>query len=260
MLRRINIIIAAIVVAVVSLHSENIISRADSAYTADDYTTALSLYQQAATEYGTSATLWYNIGNTEYRLGNLGKAILAYERSLRLDPSNHDTRANLAFVKSKCIDRPADKGSFISNTTDGIATMVSPDTWAWIAFTAFALMLASVAIYLFTSTVLLRKTGFFSAIFLTVFTAFAVIMTLRAAGIATSKTEGVIISKSAILSTSPRQPKHRTEEAMLLHEGTRISIIDSVSAVNDTTGVKWYDVRIDNSHRAWIKSTDIEII
>ena len=68
------------------------------------------------------------------------------------------------------------------------------------------------------------------------------------------------IGMSDILSTSPREPKDRSEEAMLLHEGTRVRILDSVAAPGDTTGLKWYDVSIDNHHRAWIKSTDVEII
>lgn len=260
MLKRLLVTFTVMAAIFTAVRADNITARADSAYMADDFVTALNLYKEAISTDGTSAALWYNIGNTEYRLGNMGKAIVAYERSLRLDPSNADTRANLDFVASKAIDRTADKGSFISNTADSIATSMCADAWAWTALACFVLMLASVALYIFSGTIILRKTGFFSAIILAVATAALIIITLRAAGIATSETEAVIISKSTILSTSPREPKDRTEEAMMLHEGTRVSIIDSVSAPGDTTGLKWYDVRIDNAHRAWIKSSDIEKI
>lgn len=259
MLKRLYIAILSIL-AVTGIQAEDLTLKADSAYMADDYTTALALYEEAARTEGTSAELWYNIGNTQYRLGNLGKAILAYERSLRIDPANENTRANLSFVSSKTIDKTADKGSFISNASDSIATAMSADAWAWTAFICFALMLAGVALYIFTMSISLRKIGFFSAIALAVVTAVSVIIAIRAAGIATSTTEGVVTAKSTILSTSPREPKDRTEEAMLLHEGTRVSIVDSVSAPSDTTGLKWYDVKIDNAHRAWIRSTDIEKI
>ena len=56
------------------------------------------------------------------------------------------------------------------------------------------------------------------------------------------------------------EPKNRQEEAMLLHEGTKLEILDSISVQNDSTGLKWLDVQIDNNHRAWIKSSDIERI
>lgn len=260
MLTRIFILIAAVFAITGEGYAENLTAEADSAYMADDFSTALELYLETARTEGTSAELWYNIGNTEYRLGHIGKAIIAYNRSLRLDPGNADTRANLDFVSSKTIDKQEEKGSFLSNTADSIATATSADVWAWLAFGLFVLMLGSIALYVFSTTVILRKTGFFSAIALAIGTAGFIIIALRASGIATSKTEAVVTAKSTILSTSPREPKDRSEEAMLLHEGTRVSIVDSVGVPNDTTGLKWYDVRIDNTHRAWIKSSDIEKI
>lgn len=234
--------------------------QADSAYAADDFTQALSLYKEAMATDGASAALWYNIGNTQYRLGETAQAILAYERALKLDPSDKYTRANLEFVASRTVDRPGDTGSFLSNTTDAIASSIKPNIWAWIAFGAFALCISAVAMYIFSHTVIVRKTGFFGSIFLLIATVITIIIAFKAAGNATAKDRAVITASATILSTSPREPKDRSEEAMLLHEGTRVEIIDSVASPADTTGLKWYDVSIDNHHRAWIKSTDVEII
>ena len=47
---------------------------------------------------------------------------------------------------------------------------------------------------------------------------------------------------------------------MLLHEGTRVEILDSVVAVADSAASTWLDVRIDNTHRAWLNSADAERI
>lgn len=237
-----------------------LIAQADSAYTSDDYARALDLYRQAADSCGTSAKLWYNIGNTYYRLGNPGMAIVAYERALRLDPSDADARTNLEFVNSRLTDRPGDKGSFMSNSLDSVCNLTTADTWAWCSFVIFCLMMGSIAIYIFGNSVTLRKAGFFAALVLLALTVAAIVVTLRSSSLMTSRTEAVITARSTILSTSPREPKDRTEEAMLLHEGTKVSIIDSVSAPGDSLPVKWYDVKVDNSHRAWIRSTDIEKI
>ena len=237
-----------------------ITEKVDSAYAADNFTEALTLYQQAMEADGPSAALWYNIGNTRYRLGETGQAILAYERSLRLDPTDRDTRANLDFVVSRTTDRPGDTGSFISNSADAIAASAAPNTWAWVALGIFALCIAAAAMYIFGSGVMLRKTGFFSAIVLLIATVAAVAIALRAASNATATDRAVITAGSTILSTSPREPKDRSEEAMMLHEGTRVTILDSVAAPGDASGLKWYDVSIDNHHRAWIKSSDVEVI
>lgn len=253
-------IIAILLLTGINLRAATITERADSAYSADDFARALGLYTEALQTQGASAELWYNIGNTQYRLGNLGKAIIAYQRSLRLDPTNEDARANLAFVSAKTVDRPGDSGSFISNTADSIASSAMPDAWAWIALGLFALCITGAALYIFGGSIPLRKTGFFGAIVLLLATIAAVAVALRAASNATDSDRAVITASSTILSTSPREPKDRSEEAMLLHEGTLMEIIDSVAAPGDTTGLKWLDVRIDNHHRAWIKSTAVERI
>lgn len=255
--------IIAIVISLTVWHTSaasSLTQQADSAYSADDFNKALSLYKEAMTADGPSAALWYNIGNTQYRLGNTAQAILAYERSLRLDPADEDARANLEFVMSRTTDRPGDTGSFISNSANAIAAAARPNVWAWTTFGVFALCIASLALYFFSTGVATRKTGFFGAIVLFIATICFGMIAFRGASNATARNRAVITAGSTILSTSPREPKDRSEEAMMLHEGTRVSIIDSVAAPGDTTGMKWYDVSIDNHHRAWIKSTDVEII
>ena len=88
--------------------------RADSAYAADDFSLAASLYMEAMQTEGTSSELYYNLGNCWYRMDKPGKAIVAYERALRLDPSNKNARINLEFVNSKIFDRQGERGSFLS--------------------------------------------------------------------------------------------------------------------------------------------------
>ena len=88
----------------------------------------------------------------------------------------------------------------------------------------------------------------------------SIMMATRSYNISVAKDKAIILSPSTILSTSPREPKDRNEEAMLLHEGTKVTIVDSVGTTSGNTSVKWYEVVVDNTHRAWIKGTDIEMI
>jgi tetratricopeptide (TPR) repeat protein len=46
-----------------------------------------------------NAGLEYNLGNTEFRLGQLGQAVLHYRRAERLDPGDAKLRANLAYAR-----------------------------------------------------------------------------------------------------------------------------------------------------------------
>lgn len=253
-----NIILA--IVSSLPAAAASLTEEADSAYMHDDYAEATRLYLQIANEEGTSSNLYYNLGNCYYRQKQLGRAILYYERALRLDPGNSDARANLEFVNSKITDEPGDRGMFISNTVNGFAQKTGANIWAGIAIASFILLLGSIAVYVFMSNVRMRKLGFFGAFALLAICVLANIFASIATRYSTSSTIAVVVEPSTLLSTSPRAPKDRSEEAVLLHEGTTVEILDSVTTRTDSTAVKWYDVKVDNSTRAWIRGSDIERI
>lgn len=52
-----------------------------------------------------SYELYYNIGNSYFRLNKTGKAILYYKRGLRLNPGDFQLQANLEFAISQTKDR-----------------------------------------------------------------------------------------------------------------------------------------------------------
>jgi tetratricopeptide (TPR) repeat protein len=72
-----------------------------------------------------TANLFYNLGNTEHRLGAPGEAMLAYERALALDPAHPEARANLDFLRSQTGAVPWPKtwvdGLFPAKWADAIA-------------------------------------------------------------------------------------------------------------------------------------------
>lgn len=240
--------------------ASDLTAKADSAYMNDQFAEAARLYLEAAEQEGTSSDLYYNIGNSYYRQNKLGEAILYYERAIRLDPLNKDARTNLEFVNTRITDEPGDRGMFISNTVNGFACKFPANCWAGIALISFILLLGAIALYIFSSNIPLRKTGFFGGFILLAVCVLANVFASIATRYSTSHNEAIVIEPSTLLSTSPRVPKDRAEEAMLLHEGTKVEILDSVTTRIDSVASRWYDVKVDNDHRAWIQGKDIAII
>ena len=77
----------------------------NAAYDARRYDEAVAAYEKVLGAGYADPRVLYNLGNAEYRLGHLGLAILAWERSIRLDPSDEDTRANLELARGQIRDR-----------------------------------------------------------------------------------------------------------------------------------------------------------
>ena len=124
-----------------TISANSLTHQADSAYTEDNFVEAISLYNKIIQEEGTSSLLYYNLGNSYFRSGKLGKAIVCYERSVILDPSNEDAITNLNFVRSQITDKPGDNGTWISNTINELITSTHANTWAVLALVSFILLL-----------------------------------------------------------------------------------------------------------------------
>lgn len=253
-------VIIAIVAGSATGYAEDFAAKADSAYLSSNYLQATELYEKEIKTNGTSAALYYNLGNSYYRIGKHAKAIVAYERALRLDPSDSDARANLEFVNSKLIDKKGYEGSFLSRAFTDISNLMSTNAWAWMALIFFIGTIAAVAMYFFGSQVLLRKIGFFGGGATLLLSIVSLIFAFHANALKHADNVAIVKVPSSILSTAPRAPKDRNEEAMLLHEGARLTILDSITSPTDSLKTKWYDVSFDNEHRAWINAGDVEII
>ena len=59
----------------------------DSAYIKEDYAAAIQIYE-ALLKNGEAAAVYYNLGNSYYKIGEIAKAVLNYERSSLLQPGN----------------------------------------------------------------------------------------------------------------------------------------------------------------------------
>lgn len=70
------------------------------------YQVAILAYERIITEGGIqNAKLFYNLANAYLLKGQIGKAILNYRRAERLDGTDANIQKNLAFARSRCIDR-----------------------------------------------------------------------------------------------------------------------------------------------------------
>jgi tetratricopeptide (TPR) repeat protein len=112
--------------------------KAEEAYTAGEYETALQIYNSALDMGYESADLYYNLANCYYRKAELAASILNYERALKLDPSHEDAKHNLAFAESKTVDNINVIGNiFLVDWWNAICNIASADAWAIISIVLF---------------------------------------------------------------------------------------------------------------------------
>ena len=78
--------------------------QANTAYINNDFPTAISLYETILSSGRQSGKLYYNLANAYFKEQEIGRAILNYNRALRLNPGNEDIRYNLQVAEKMTKD------------------------------------------------------------------------------------------------------------------------------------------------------------
>lgn len=100
----------------------------NAAFHTDDYTQAAVIYQKLIDSEGSSASLLYNLGNSQFQLGDHGAAILSYERAKLIAPRDPDLLANLILARKAATVFPDIK---YNPWLDRMLGFLSRDEWSW---------------------------------------------------------------------------------------------------------------------------------
>lgn len=84
---------------------EALFQQGNARYQEGDWAGAVEAYQGVVSGGYESSELYYNLGNAYFRLDDLARTVLYYEKALRLDPGNVDAAANLSLVRERLADR-----------------------------------------------------------------------------------------------------------------------------------------------------------
>ncbi|UCG24733.1 MAG: tetratricopeptide repeat protein [Chloroflexota bacterium] len=71
---------------------------------AGNFAEAIQVYEGLVAREVQDSALFYNLGNAYYYQGDLGRAILNYQRAVQLAPRDADIRANLALARAQAGD------------------------------------------------------------------------------------------------------------------------------------------------------------
>lgn len=262
-------VVAAIIVSLaVNASASTDAKEAMNAYKEGKYEQAIELFNQIIKEQGTNSELLYNLGNAYSKAGDAGRAVLNYERALRLNPHNKKARNNLEYTLNKVHDanRVETQGkpinideadpSFFGSVKSAITESHTSNEWAVWAGVAFLLCMALVALYIYTDAVVVRKVGFFGAILSILCCIVFVIFASWTAKQAENHDTGVLLAaKSRLLSTPKADASPSTQP---LTKGTRLQILETEG--DDEGAPEWYKVQLNSSVTGWVNKTEFEPI
>jgi len=197
-----------------------------------------------------SCDLYYNIGNAFFKMQDYSHAILNYERARKLDPSNTDVSHNLEFAQEFILDRiEAVPEFFLEAWGRKMCWIFHSDTWTVLFFIFFAIALAG-GIVFFLSSGGRRKLGFWVGVC-------TLLVSLLCVDFAQWQKSDYVKDNSAIIvravtSVKSSPSRDSSKDLFVLHEGTKVKVLDSVG--------EWNNIELADGRQGWIPVSDMEII
>ncbi len=228
--------------------AQDTFDKGNQCYQKDNYQEAIANYESVLAYGKQSAEVYFNIGNCYYKLHKVAPAIYNYEKALLLNPNDEEIKTNLDFARKMTIDdiKIIPKVGFHKLIEDFTSSYYY-DTWAWIAVVFSFVFLGFFIGYYFSGTTF-KKRIYFTGMFLILF------------GIVISVSSG-IYEKNRISSDKPAivfaenasvkgEPKSSSTETILLHEGTKVYVLESVA--------NWKKVQLTDETTGWIQEDAIK--
>lgn len=194
-------------------------------YDKEQYTQAIEGYRKLllASKATPSAALYYNLGNAYYRNGELGWAILSYERALRLAPRDKYVQHNLQIAASQTSDRLEYYTSYSQSVWHSICYALPPTAWMVISLFLFILLAVATLAFIFMRKKVIRQVAFYTSLASLVLFIFCGFVTRSLIHNYRDGSEAIVIEGQVAAKSAP---SGAATTLFVLHEGSKIKLED----------------------------------
>ncbi len=222
---------------------ESIFEQANQLYQSEDYPAAIEAYEAVLAGGFESHILYYNLGNAYFKAGDLGQAILGWERALSIEPGDPDALANLELASTLTVDDVQPLPRFWLFTLTSAAVNAIPRTLliGLVAGAWLSLCGGIVTRTLGRSDTLRWVGGWLAGAGLALTILFGANLFVRELGVGVAE-RGVILENTVPVRSAPSADDDLT--VFEVHEGTRVRI--------DQRTDQWAEIVLDDGKVGWV--------
>ena len=238
-------------VAVGSSDIKRLMDEAATAYGEQKYSLAISIYEKSLSLSSEPlAELYYNLGCAYYKDGQLSSAILSLERAYRLDPSDSDTRYNLAFLAdhtAEKVEQP--RSQMLSRMMDSMTHWFSLPVWMSLALGSFVIFVLLIFIFAYGRSETKRRIGFYTGLVALILCMILNIFVYRSYRFITDRSEAILTAPVITLQSSPDSS---SQDIAVVHEGHKVKVLDRVG--------DYAEIRLADGTVGWVPEETFDII
>lgn len=231
-----------------SQEAQNMLEKANELYRNEEYDKAIEIYSQVENQGYSNYEVYYNLGNAYYKIGNVGRSILNYEKAKKLNQTDEDIDFNLSIAKLQTVDKiePLPK-LFINGWISMVLSALSSGAWH-----TLSLLLLLLAVIMFGSFFFIdsfRKLTLPVFVLSLILSITTMIFGLEQLSKETDDSYAVIMSPSVYVKSAP---SNSSTDLFILHEGTKLQVLEEDGS--------WMKIVLEDGNEGWITEENFERI
>jgi len=224
--------------------------QANQLYRGGEYQKAVSMYEQIISNGYGNAEVYFNLGNSYFKLKNIPSAILNYERAKRIAPHDEDISYNLRLANIRIVDKIDPLPTlFLIEWWRAFLNLNSADVWALISIVALWCLMLSAAAFLLVRSFLIRRLMTVIGFLAFIIGIISFVGVVQRNQIELSDREAIVFSQSISVKSAPDA---QSVDLFVIHEGVKTEILDIVG--------NWRKIRLADGKIGWISSESLQII
>lgn len=244
------ILIFCVNLAKANTEIKNLLDSANVYYSGSKFEKAINNYELIIGQDYEAAEIYYNLGNSYYKIHNVAKSILNYERALLLSPKDEDIIFNLELANTHIVDKLEEIPPFFMQVwISNFAKIVHANTWASISVISFILFLLLFIVYLFTLKVVIKKVSFWIGVLLITISISTFWLSSKNIKLNTKHNTAIVIAPSL---TAKSTPDYSGTDLFVVHEGLKVNVDDKVG--------DWVEIKLSDGNKGWVTMESIEEI
>jgi len=227
-----------------------LLDEANKKYNEASYHEAAELYNKVLMNGFESSKLYYNLGNSYFKLKDMASAILYYEKAKKLSPGNEDVLFNLKIANNNIVDKiEIVPELFYVRWWNSLTHFFTVDQWGVVSLISFFLALSFALIFLLAGIVWMKKFSFWLGILFLLLTISSYSLANERFSLFKKDFEAIVFTPTVTVKSSPSD---NSIDLFVIHSGTKVQITDNVG--------EWFEIKIANGSVGWILNTDIKKI
>lgn len=247
MIKRTNYILLFVFILAIPFYAqpvEQLMNDGNDSYKNEQWQSAVDSYNKILNQGYESAALYYNLGNAYFKSGQLGEAILNYERGLKLEPGDEDIQFNLRLANTRTVDKIQEVPKlFITEWWDLFISAFNVSGWAFVVILFFLAFLIFIGLYFMSGSINLQRLSIYGGIVSGISLVVLLIVLVLAYNREVTSDYGVVLTDTVNVKVSPTE---ESSDSFVIHEGLKFEIQDQLD--------DWVKIKLADGKVGWLPS------